>query len=266
MRLFSVSEPTLEMLPLTPLTLLYATSSGSSLVCPTAPPAVTVSAARASAITVRVFMSWSPLVCIDHPPRMFRRHKRRVTSVLRTVGLPEAVTDAADGRDARGRQLGGRELGPKPGDVDVDGPRLDEAVASPDRIQELLAAEDAPRRAGQDREQLELLGRELHDHGDVLRLDVLLEAATDFPAVELGHHDVEQDQIGVDLARLLERVGAGGRDDDVVALFREVVADQVGDVPFVLDHEHSTLLLARSGSLHLRPSLRRVRYRTMTTA
>ena len=104
-----------------------------------------------------------------------------------------------------------------------------------------------------------------HDHGDVLGVRVLLEAAADLPAVELRDHDVEQDQVGVDLARLLEGVGAGGGDDDVVTLLGEVVADQVGDVALVFDDEDATLLLAgRGGGLHPSPSVRGARYRTMT--
>jgi hypothetical protein len=76
---------------------------------------------------------------------------------------------------------------------------------------------------------------------------------------------VEQDQVGVDLARLLERVGAGGGDDDVVPFLGEVVADQVGDVALVFDDEDATLLLAGSGGgLHPAPSVPGARYRTMT--
>src|SRR5438093_227175 len=253
--------------------------------------------------------------------------------------LPSAGSRAPDGSPPRGRELGSRELGAQAGDVDVDGPRLHEAIPAPHRVQQLLAAEDAPGRAGQDREQLELLGGEVHrvafhadleavavdleladlhvrlllgvagtgaagdradageqlarrerlghvvvgahleaedlvtlldaagdhDHGDVLGVRVLLEAAADLPAVELRDHDVEQDQVGVDLARLLEGVGAGGGDDDVVTLLGEIVADQVGDVALVFDDEDATLLLAgRGGGLHPSPSVRGARYRTMT--
>src|SRR5207237_4318951 len=226
-----------------------------------------------------------------------------------------------------------------PDPVHVDSPRLDEPIAPPHRVQQLLATEDAARGAGQDREQLELLGGELdgtalhpnleaipvdlevadldvrllldvarsapagdgadardelawrerlghvivgahleaedlvalldaagdHDHGDVLGLDVLLEAATYLPAVELGDHDVEQHQVGMNLTRLLERVRSGGRDHDVVAFLGEVVANEVRDVPLVFHDEHATLLLARSGGLHLRMSIRAARYRTITT-
>ncbi len=41
--------------------------------------------------------------------------------------------------------------------MDVHRPGLDEAVPAPDEVEQLLAAEDTPRRADQRREQLELL-------------------------------------------------------------------------------------------------------------
>jgi hypothetical protein len=44
--------------------------------------------------------------------------------------------------------------------MDVDRPRLDEAVAAPDEIEELVAAVHAARLGGERREQLELLRRE----------------------------------------------------------------------------------------------------------
>src|SRR6266496_612747 len=39
-----------------------------------------------------------------------------------------------------------------------------------------------------------------HDHRQVAGLGILLEPAADFPAVELGNHDVEQDDFGLGLA------------------------------------------------------------------
>jgi hypothetical protein len=47
---------------------------------------------------------------------------------------------------------------------------------------------------------------------------VPLELLENRDAVELGHHDVEQDQIGLELARLLECVLAVDRRDHLVAL------------------------------------------------
>src|SRR2546423_3889786 len=117
---------------------------------------------------------------LDHRPCVFRGHDADVAFVLRTGGLPEPVADAADGLDARGGQLGRGELGAQPGHVDVDGTRLHEAVPTPYGVEQLLAAEDAPRRAGQDREQLELLRGEVHRaalHADLEAIPIDLEVA-----------------------------------------------------------------------------------------
>src|SRR5262244_1930961 len=111
-------------------------------------------------------------------PLVFHFGYETVTLVLRTVRFSEPVANAADRFDARRRQLRGRELRPQAGDVDIHGPRLDEPVASPDRIQQLLAAEDSPGRARQDSEQLELLGGELDGtalHADLEAIAIDLE-------------------------------------------------------------------------------------------
>src|SRR5207249_7025643 len=93
---------------------------------------------------------------------MFRGGYGRVTFVLRRARIAKPVADAPDGLDARGWQLGRGELGAQPGHVDVDGSRLDEAVPTPYGVEQLFAAEDAPRRAGQDRQQLEPLRGQVH--------------------------------------------------------------------------------------------------------
>ena len=46
--------------------------------------------------------------------------------------------------------------------MDVHRARLHEAIATPHDVEELVAAEDATGSPGQHRQQLELLGRELH--------------------------------------------------------------------------------------------------------
>src|SRR6185436_19461062 len=76
-----------------------------------------------------------------------------------------------------------------------------------------------------------------HDHGDGARVGILLEPATHLPAVDLGNHDVEQDHVGLDFPRLLDGVAPATGHHDVVALTREVVADELGDVALVLDDE-----------------------------
>src|SRR2546427_2468077 len=247
----------------------------------------------------------------------------RATNRLR-FELSEPVPDAADGLDAWRLELRREELAAKPRHVDVHGPGLDEAVAAPDEVKQVLAPEDPPRGADQRGEELELLGRQLdkpvlhpdlaavaldleiagpqtgllllrvgrlapahdcpdpcdelprrerlrhvvvgaelesenlvpfldpardHDHGDSGEIRVLLEAPADLPAVQLGHHDVEQDHVRTDLARQPQSVGAVRRQDDIVALLGEVVADELGDVVLVLHQQHSSWTLRAIGGV-----------------
>ena len=90
-----------------------------------------------------------------------------------------------------------------------------------------------------------------HDHGDAAGLGVLLEAAADLPAVELGHHDVEEDHVGLAVPGVAHGIGAVAQDGDVVAFLVEVEADQLRDVLLVLDHQDPTEALApgRAGGL-----------------
>src|SRR5258708_32936686 len=99
-------------------------------------PAVTVSATRASALTVRFFICrllWrlGSSDSLDHRPCMFRGREADVAFVLRAGGLPEPVAAAPDGPDARGGQLGRGDLGAQPAPVDGAGTRLHEAVPTP---------------------------------------------------------------------------------------------------------------------------------------
>src|SRR5215813_8189060 len=165
-------------------------------------PVSTRTIARSHVLIVRIL----PFGLATHGgPVVFHFGYETVTLVLRTVRLSEPVANAADRFDARRRQLRGRELRPQAGDVDIHGPRLDEPVASPDRIQQLLAAEDSPGRARQDSEQLELLGGELHRtalHPDLEAIAIDLEIAdldvrllfhvTRSPAASNGAHACEQ--------------------------------------------------------------------------
>ena len=84
-----------------------------------------------------------------------------------------------------------------------------------------------------------------HDHGNAAGLGILLEPPTDLPAVELRHHDVEQDDVGLVLARALEGVGAIPDQDHVVAFLGQVVADELGHVLLVLDHEDAAARFGR---------------------
>src|SRR2546426_6709287 len=58
--------------------------------------------------------------------------------------------------------------------------------------------------------------------------------------------ELEQDHVRTDLARQPQSVGAVRRQDDVVALLREVVADELGDVVLVLHQQHSAWTLRAS--------------------
>src|SRR6185503_11946314 len=80
-------------------------------------------------------------------------------------------------------ELRGRELASQPRHVDVYRPRLDEAVAAPDHVEQLFAAEDPAGRPDQGGEELELLGRQL----DLTALHPDLEAIT----VDLEIADLE---------------------------------------------------------------------------
>jgi hypothetical protein len=136
---------------------------------------------------------------------------RRTSKRWRSISSPVVPAPAGD-RPHPGHQLPGRE---GLGDV-VVGAHLE--------AEDLVALLGAPGH---------------HDDRDAARLGVLLQPAADFPAVEVGHHDVQQDEVGPGLAGLLDGIGAATGHQDVVPFLVEVIADQLGDVPFVLDHEHA---------------------------
>ncbi len=80
---------------------------------------------------------------------------------------------------------------------------------------------------------LRTLGGE-HEDG---RRHLLSQDAADLEPAELGQHQVEQDEVGTDAARLGERLRPGPRLADLVPLLDEVVAQRLADVGLVLDHE-----------------------------
>ena len=90
------------------------------------------------------------------------------------------------------------------------------------------------------------LGRE-EDHGDGSPLP---ELAHDLDPVEIGHHDIQEDDVGPDLLGLLERFLAAVRRDDTEALLTERDGDEV--MP-VLREELSAVLgevQAQAKALH----------------
>ena len=70
------------------------------------------------------------------------------------------------------------------------------------------------------------LGGHQDDRDEPVRR-VLLEPLHDLDAVELRHHDVEQDQIGLELGRARERLLAVSRGDDLIALRFEPDAQDI---------------------------------------
>ena len=96
------------------------------------------------------------------------------------------------------------------------------------------------------------LGRD-QDDGHETKRCVLLELLEHRDAVELRHHDVEQDEIGLELARAHQRILAVDRRDDLVALRVEPDAQhfQIGRI--VVDDQDSRR------SSQARPPRRQVR-------
>src|SRR5262249_1660006 len=130
-------------------------------------------------------------------PGVFRKSYGFVTASLRW--LAEPVANPADSIDSRRWQLGQDEFSAQPGEMDVHRPGLDEAVAAPDHVEQLVAAEDAARRSRENGEQLELLGRQLdgaalHPHLEAVPIDLKL-AGLDESAlgVFLGAHAAARD-------------------------------------------------------------------------
>jgi hypothetical protein len=55
---------------------------------------------------------------------------------------------------------------------------------------------------------------------------------------ELGHHDVEEDDVGLAVPGVTNGIPAAGQDGDLVPFLVEVEPDQLGDVRLVLDDEN----------------------------
>ena len=77
-----------------------------------------------------------------------------------------------------------------------------------------------------------------HDDGNVGGAPLLCpDLGRDLVAVELGEHDVEEDQVGRLGSPQAESFRAVGRDDDVVALLLQRVLQETLDVRVVIDDE-----------------------------
>ena len=80
------------------------------------------------------------------------------------------------------------------------------------------------------------------DHGDVVEVDVLLDACAQGDAVHLGHHHVADDEVGRTLEDEFERLLAVAAPLGV-EVGSELAADVAADFLVVLDHEHPVAAL-----------------------
>src|SRR5439155_23145604 len=67
----------------------------------------------------------------------------------------------------------------------------------------------------------------------------------DRQAVDARQHDVEHDQVGLELAEAGQGLGAVAHRFDLVSLAAQVELGQLQDVALVVDHEHSVAGRAR---------------------
>ena len=82
-----------------------------------------------------------------------------------------------------------------------------------------------------------LAPRRQQDHRDHPRLGAGPHLLEHLDPGQLGEHPIQNDQVGRLALQRLERGDAVRRDADLESLFGEDVAQQLGDVGFVFDHE-----------------------------
>src|SRR5882672_30209 len=80
-----------------------------------------------------------------------------------------------------------------------------------------------------------LRGKE--DHRNVLGRRARLDALAHLVAVELGHHDIQHDEVGLLRLHLLESLFPIERGDDLVALHPQTEVQDVDDVDLVVDDQ-----------------------------
>ena len=98
----------------------------------------------------------------------------------------------------------------------------------------LVAADHAPARAV---EQAVL--RRQHDHRGRLVLAALLDQRAGLVAVQARHHDVDEDEVGLVVGDLRQRVEAVLREDDLAARLHEEDLGAAPDGVAVVDHHHA---------------------------
>src|SRR5438045_970989 len=123
--------------------------------------------ARESSTSTSFYLETSGSICptsssLTHAsPSATSSWRRSRSSGSGRPGVREAVADAWDRKNVvRTRRLG-FDLAAQVADVDVDHPRLDRILVTPDRIEDLLAAEHLARVAGEESQQVELGMRQL---------------------------------------------------------------------------------------------------------
>ena len=189
----------------------------------------------------------------------------QVVAVLRAPDLGQELGVEDDLAGVRGEVLEEQPLGARqlhelavPGDhapleVDLDVVELDDAGA---RLGPAGAADDrahARRQlvgmerlgdvvVGAEVEALRLVGRRaLRRQQDDRHGPALAQLAHDLDAVEVGHDDVQQDDVRPDLLRLLERLLATVGGDDAEALLGQGDGHELGDARLVVGDEHQWL-------------------------
>jgi hypothetical protein len=80
-----------------------------------------------------------------------------------------------------------------------------------------------------------------NDH-DMPEIEVHLESAAGVAAIQVGHHDVEEDELRTLLAGKHESVGASVGLQNLESRVIENLGDQRGDSRLVVDDENSPLL------------------------
>lgn len=99
-------------------------------------------------------------------------------------------------------------------------------------------------RPGSARFRLDVLIDHRGKHDDLDEI-MATKALEDAPAVQMRHHEVENDEVRADLPEPLKRLEAVGSSGHKVAFTLENHAEKVPDVLIVIDDQHATWCLDR---------------------